>query len=153
MPRPIKWRKVAHIPQNTYFIPCPKGKCKLRQPVEEQVLKVEELEAIRLKDIENLSQEECAEKMRISRQTFQNIIDEGRRKVAIALVQGKAISIGGGNYTTHICQVYCDDCGRTSEVSFESGDIRCQSCGSAELLCGKTGDCDQESCRTEGCDS
>ena len=47
---------------------------------EEIILKVEELEAMRLKDIEGLNQEQCAERMNISRQTFQLIIDEARRK-------------------------------------------------------------------------
>jgi predicted DNA-binding protein (UPF0251 family) len=36
---------------------------------------------MRLKDGENLSQEECAEKMQVSRQTFQLIIDEARKKI------------------------------------------------------------------------
>ncbi len=43
-------------------------------------MKVEELEAMRLKDIENLTQQECADLMGISRQTFQNIIDNARKK-------------------------------------------------------------------------
>ena len=70
-----------------------KKKCEL----EELELKVEELEAMRLKDIEGLSQEECAQQMEISRQTFQNILDLAREKIAKALVEGKAIRIGGGD--------------------------------------------------------
>jgi predicted DNA-binding protein (UPF0251 family) len=68
MPRPVKCRRVEFFPENTYFMPLGKRKCE----VEEITLKIEELEAMRLKDIEGLSQEECAERMQVSRQTFQN---------------------------------------------------------------------------------
>jgi predicted DNA-binding protein (UPF0251 family) len=51
MPRPIKLRRVECIPMDTYFVPLGKPKCKL----EEVILKVEELEAMRLKEIEVLN--------------------------------------------------------------------------------------------------
>ncbi|AST56635.1 DNA-binding protein [Thermoanaerobacterium thermosaccharolyticum] len=70
----------------------------------EVVLTVEEFEAIRLKDLEGLEQEECAEKMKVSRPTFFRIIISAREKVADALVNGKAIKVEGGNY-----KVYGDD--------------------------------------------
>ena len=76
MARPTKFRRVEFFPENNYFVPWGKPKCE----IEEIVLKVEELEAMRLKDIEDLNQEECAEKMQVSRQTFQNIIDSARKK-------------------------------------------------------------------------
>ena len=107
MPRPTKFRNVEFFPESNYFIPLGKSKCN----TEEITLKVEELEAIRLKDILELNQEECAGKMEISRQTFQNIIDSARKKVAIALTEGKAISINGGNYTTKHCKYECMECG------------------------------------------
>ena len=62
MPRPTKFRRVDFFPENNYFVPMGKPKCEL----EEIVLKVEELEAMRLKDIEELNQEECAERMQVS---------------------------------------------------------------------------------------
>ncbi len=77
MARPTKYRTVEFFPEGNYFVPLGKKECEL----EEVELKVEELEAIRLKDIEGLTQEECAKKMEISRQTFQNIIESGRRKL------------------------------------------------------------------------
>ena len=83
MPRPTKFRKVEFFPDSTYFVPWGKPKCE----IEEIVLKLEELEAMRLKDIEELNQEECAERMQISRQTFQNIIDSARKKTAMALTE------------------------------------------------------------------
>ncbi|ADY55724.1 UPF0251 protein [Syntrophobotulus glycolicus DSM 8271] len=137
MPRPVKWRKVEYIPNNTYFVPCPKGSCREYSDVNEVQIKIEELEAMRLKDIEELSQEECAEKMEVSRQTFQNIIDEARKKVVFALVEGKAISIGGGRYTKKICRLKCLNCGKEFEASFEEDQQKCINCGSAELSCFK----------------
>jgi predicted DNA-binding protein (UPF0251 family) len=61
-------------------------------------LSVEEVEAIRLKDLEGLEQEECAHKMSISRPTFHRLLATARHKVADALITGKAIRIEGGNF-------------------------------------------------------
>jgi predicted DNA-binding protein (UPF0251 family)/predicted Fe-Mo cluster-binding NifX family protein len=66
--------------------------------MEEIVLLVEEMEAIRLKDYLGMEQEECARKMQVSRPTFQRILIEGRAKIAEALIAGKAIRIEGGDY-------------------------------------------------------
>ncbi len=137
MPRPIKWRRVEFIPENRYFLPCPKGSCGYFKDIAEIQLKVEELEAMRLKDIEGLSQEECAERMQISRQTFQNIIDQARNKVAVALIEGKAIAVGGGHYTKNICKFKCLSCGDETETSFEDRRRTCKRCGSQEVMCMK----------------
>ena len=59
---------------------------------------VEELESIRLKDLEGLNQEESAKKMNVSQPTFNRILSSARRKIADALVNGKSIKIGGGVY-------------------------------------------------------
>jgi hypothetical protein len=59
---------------------------------------VEEAEAIRLKDLQGLEQEEGAEKMNISRPTFQRVLASARQKMADALLNGKAIRIEGGNF-------------------------------------------------------
>jgi hypothetical protein len=56
------------------------------------------MEAIRLKDVENLEQQQCADRMQISRQTFQRILGAARNKIAVALLKGKAIRIEGGNF-------------------------------------------------------
>jgi predicted DNA-binding protein (UPF0251 family) len=61
-------------------------------------LTVDEFEAVRLADLEGLYQENAAEKMRISRQTFGRILDSAHKKIADALVNGKALSIEGGNF-------------------------------------------------------
>jgi len=94
MARPFKCRRVAFLPDVTYFKP---AGIPLRA-LEEIRLTVEEAEAIRLKDLEGLEQEEGAEKMNISRPTFQRILSSARQKIADALLNGKAIRIEGGNF-------------------------------------------------------
>ncbi len=94
MSRPPKCRRVEFIPEITYFKPAGVPLVKL----EEISLNIEELEAIRLKDLEELEQEQCAERMQISRPTFHRILVAARKKVAEALVEGKAIRVEGGNY-------------------------------------------------------
>jgi len=59
---------------------------------------MDEFEAIRLKDFEDLQQEEAAKKMNISQPTFHRLITLARKKVADALVSGKALRIEGGVY-------------------------------------------------------
>jgi len=94
MPRPVKWRRVAFVPDVTYFKPAGIP----MRILDEIRLTVEEAEAIRLKDLEALEQEDGAERMNISRPTFQRVLAAGRKKVADALLNGKAIRIEGGNY-------------------------------------------------------
>lgn len=92
MPRPRQCRRVGQLPQATYYKP--RG-VPLRA-LEQVGLTVDELEAIRLADLEGLYQEAAAEQMNVSRQTFGRILEAAHRKVADALVNGKALSIEGG---------------------------------------------------------
>lgn len=148
LPRPVKPRKIAFMPENTHFIPVGKPKCEL----EVTNLKLEELEAMRLKDIEKLNQEECAEKMNVSRQTFQLIIDEARRKVALALTKGMAIRIEGGNYTFNICKYRCESCGRIFSEPYEKDEHKCPKCDSSDVLCVEKNIFCQRRCkRKRGC--
>jgi predicted DNA-binding protein (UPF0251 family)/predicted Fe-Mo cluster-binding NifX family protein len=66
------------------------------QDLEEVALGLDELEALRLADYEGLYQEAAALRMGVSRQTFGRIVEAARRKTAAALVEGKALRIGGG---------------------------------------------------------
>lgn len=88
MSRPRKFRNIAFCPDTTRFVPV--DAVIIGPP---SVLELEEIEAIRLKDIEFLDQNACAECMHISRPTFQRILTSARRKIAIALVQGNEIVI------------------------------------------------------------
>lgn len=113
--RPTKWRRVASLPQVTYFKP---AALPLRM-LEEVCLSVEETEAIRLKELEGLEQEVCAQEMNISRPTFQRLLYSGRQKVADALVNGKAIRIEGGNFEMATRRFRCQD-GHEWDVPFET---------------------------------
>ncbi len=66
-------------------------------------LGVDELEAIRLVDLEGLTHAQAAEAMGVSRQTVGRVLARGRARVADALVGGKAILIGGGQYRVSAC--------------------------------------------------
>jgi len=113
--RPFKCRRVAFVPGVTFFKP---AGIPLRA-LEEVQLTVEEAEAIRLKDLEGLEQEEGAEKMSISRPTFQRILASARRKIAYALLNGKAIRIEGGNFEISPCCFRCAN-DHEWEVPFEA---------------------------------
>jgi len=115
MSRPPKCRRVAFLPNVTYFKP---AGIPLRA-LEEVQLSVEEAEAIRLKDLEGLDQEAGAERMNISRPTFQRVLTSGRQKIADALLNGKAIRIEGGSFEMAISQFKCLN-GHEWEVPFET---------------------------------
>jgi predicted DNA-binding protein (UPF0251 family) len=108
------WRKVSSIPLITYFKPAGIRMAELG----EVRLLVEEAEAIRLKDLEGLEHEECAQKMNISRSTFSRILDSARQKIADALLNGKAIRIEGGNFEMAVRRFRCLE-GHEWEVPFE----------------------------------
>lgn len=61
--------------------------------LEEIVITMDELEAIRLADYERLYQEDAAIKMKISRQTFGRILQDAHKKIAECLIKGKALKI------------------------------------------------------------
>ncbi len=94
MPRPRIPRRVWLEPNVTYFKPAGVRMIELA----EIILTVDEFEAIRLKDYEGLGQTKAAKKMGISQPTFQRIYESARKKIADALVNGKAIRIEGGPY-------------------------------------------------------
>lgn len=89
MPRPKLRRKINFNPEVKYFKP---------QGVPMRFLEIielssEEVEALRLKNIEALDQNECAKKMNTSQSTFQRILSSAYRKTSEALINGKAIKI------------------------------------------------------------
>lgn len=94
MPRPRKPRFLRFDPNVYYFKPrgVPLGS------LEEVRLLPEELEALKLSDVDVLGQVEAARAMGISQPTFARILSSARRKIAWALVSGSAIKIEGGDY-------------------------------------------------------
>ena len=89
MPRPRLCRRIRFQPNITYFKP--QGVPMRHLDIIE--LTSEEIEALRLKNIENLSQEQAAQKMNTSQSTFQRILSSAYKKTTQALIKGKAIKI------------------------------------------------------------
>ena len=94
MARPLKPKLVGEAPKTDYFKPRGIPMAQL----EEVMLSIEELEALRLVDLEGMYQEDAAREMGVSRQTIQRMITEARAKVIEALFTGKALRIEGGSY-------------------------------------------------------
>ena len=110
MPGKLKCRRVCAVPENKIILP-------QQSSAETVVLTVEELEAIRLCDLESMEQDDAAASMNVSRATFQRILYRSRAKTADALCSGKAIRIGGGNY--ELAQRPCGRRGRCRKCCFE----------------------------------
>lgn len=112
MSRPPKLRRICEMPNYTDF--GPKG---VRgRNGESTIMTVDEFEAIRLIDYEDLTQEECAVHMNVARTTAQKIYNSARKKISIMFVQGKNIRLEGGEF--ELCQeraqgLRCGRCQRT----------------------------------------
>lgn len=89
MPRPKKKRRCLCNPCSGYFkpqgIPCNKLK--------EVILEKDEVEAIRLRDVEGLDQVKAAKSMKISQPTFARVLRSAHHKISTALLDGKAIKL------------------------------------------------------------
>jgi uncharacterized protein len=94
MARPQKSRRVAFNPDISYFKP--RGIPLI--DLEEIQITIDEYEALRLSDLMDMSYEEAASSMGVSRATFGRIVRRARKTVADALINGKAIIIQGGSY-------------------------------------------------------
>jgi predicted DNA-binding protein (UPF0251 family) len=100
--------------------------------LEQVALTVDEVEALRLADLQGLSHEQAAGSLGVSRQTVGRVLETARRKVADALVNGKALVIGGGAY--QVAQMRCcDACGSRWRLSNDAGPAAagetCPACG------------------------
>jgi predicted DNA-binding protein (UPF0251 family) len=124
-------RRVSCFPKATYYKPREIPLCAL----EIIKLSIEELETIRLCDLLQVEQNEAADRMGVSRKTFWNDLQRARQKVADALVNGKAIEIGGGEYVSSgECKVefLCQECDRVWEMQCnQCRPANCPNCGSS----------------------
>jgi predicted DNA-binding protein (UPF0251 family) len=90
-------------PKKTRFVKCEPGEkcfrpqCKSLSELEGVILTIDEYEAVRLSDLEELTQEEAAKKMKVHRSTISRILTSAHRKIADAIVNVKAIRIEGGS--------------------------------------------------------
>ncbi|HJZ41564.1 MAG TPA: DUF134 domain-containing protein [Bacteroidales bacterium] len=109
MPNRRRHRRISMLPPMEGYKPFG---IPLRE-LQSVTLLYEEFEAIRLADYENLTQEEAAERMNISRPTFTRLYDKARKNIAKAFIEGKAIMIQGGTYVTEDYWYKCQDCHET----------------------------------------
>lgn len=89
MPRPCIRRRVKGRPNSFYFKPMGMQMIEL----EESVLTMPEFEVVRLVDLKKISQEDAGKSMQISQSTLSRILKSGRKKIADAIINGKAIRI------------------------------------------------------------
>ncbi len=133
MARPVKLRCVAQLPSSGFFRPVGPA----ANVLQKVCLSVEEIESIRLKDLEGLEQEECAQKMHISRPTFHRVLGAAREKLADALINGKAIQIEGGNFGLPQSRFRCNNDGHEWDIPFEALarglPLSCPRCSSADI--------------------
>jgi hypothetical protein len=92
MPRRRKYRQIGFAPVVTYFKP----RGIPLSSLQEVELTLDEIEAIRLVEVEDLDQIHSAQKMTISQSTLQRILAQAHKKIAQALIYGQAIKIKGG---------------------------------------------------------
>ena len=102
---------------------------------------LEELEAIRLKDLVGLDQTECAAAMGLTRPTFQRLLNGARKKVSEALVEGYGLVFEGGHHRLRGLAVSGANGGQQDLIQnkAETGDARiCPRCGkrAGKALCG-----------------
>jgi predicted DNA-binding protein (UPF0251 family) len=124
MPRPRKHRRLRHAHQPIVFKPVGLP----MQSLDCTILDVEELEALRLADLEGRYQEDAAEQMGVSRSTFQRIVTQARSKVTQALVMRTALQIKDATLRVAIVQWHCDHCGHKWQIEHGSGHGKPQVC-------------------------
>jgi predicted DNA-binding protein (UPF0251 family) len=108
------------------------------------VLSLDEYEAIRLLDHENLTQDEASKMMQVSRPTLTRIYDRARKKYATALVEGGILLVEGGEVTLQEHLFICEDCGELSKSS-NGEHSQCPRCQSSRVR--SLDDCYQNRCK------
>jgi len=131
MPRPHKHRYIGQQPPATLFKPAGIP----ARTLETVELRLDELEALRLADLDGHYQDHAAAQMNISRPTFGRLLDAAHQKVADALLNGKALMFAGGAVAPRPERVFaCSDCGTRFHVP--PGTDRpnaCPNCGSGGI--------------------
>ena len=129
MPRKRCRRMVSYIPETNFFKPVGMP----LRTLEVIQVKVEELEAIKLIDYNGYEQEKAAIEMGVSRKTLWRDLKSGRKKIAEALVEGKALLIKGGSFIV-MQKFKCNDCGLEWKMSFGNALPKvCIRCGGVSI--------------------
>jgi predicted DNA-binding protein (UPF0251 family) len=130
MPRPQSHRFVHEPPLFCEFKPIGiKG-----QDLEQILLTLDEYEAFRLADQLGFSHEEAAGEMEISRPTFTRLINHARKKIADFIIQGKMLTIEGGQVHFKNNIIRCLDCGHMFKSNMNITISECPACHSKNLL-------------------
>ena len=131
MPRPFKNRKVFNPPKMQGFKPFGIALC----DSEDVVIQFDEYESLKLLNYDNLSQDEAAEKMNVSRPTLTRIYNSALKKLTQAFVEGKTIFIHGGNIEFDKDWYKCKKCFRLIEgLENHTKCTGCKRFGTEELI-------------------
>lgn len=131
MPRPKKVRKICNPPKMQGFKPFGINSCN----IEHIILQYDEYETIKLVNYDNLSQEDAADSMQISRPTLTRIYNSALIKIALAFVEGKSIFIKGGVFELEKDWFKCKKCFKLIEG--HENHVKCLGCnryGTDELV-------------------
>ena len=126
---PYRKRRVEMPPRFGHFKPAGVPK----RFLERIDLTVDEFEAIRLADYEQLEHLEASEKMNISRSTFSRLVERARQKLASVIIEGKELVIDGGNIDFVNTLHHCRDCGEISPGPADVDTGNCPDCGSPNV--------------------
>ena len=129
MTRPKKDRIIQHPPLYVDFKPAGIR----RRSLETVLLSIDEYEAIRLTDYQKMEHAQAADEMEISRSTFTRLVEEARAKIAQFLVEGKHLSITGGNIHFRGNVYQCRDCDTNFNTDIENQITKCPVCGSENI--------------------
>ena len=124
MARPRKCRRICQLPRQTLFQP-EESTCQ-----GEIRMSLDEFECIRLIDLNQLQQEECALRMNVARTTVQAIYLSARTKIADALVNCKKLRIEGGDVA--LCARRGECCPNVCDAHCRCGQTDCQACARRE---------------------
>ena len=130
MPRPEKNRIVNEPPIFREFKPVGIAS----RFAEQAILTLDEYEAFRLADYIGMSHEEAADQMEVSRSTFTRLIERTRKKIAELIIQGKVLTIEGGQIHFRNNIIRCHDCGYMFNIEMNNSFTECPECHSKNLV-------------------
>ena len=136
MSRPVRPRRIRHYKKYPIFRPDGNHWNTLAV-----TLTLDEMEALRLKDLDKLSQDEIAVMMEVSRQTVRLILERAREKITTALTEEYILLVEGGSYIVHECEFHCTVCGKNFLLRCDDALQMCPHCASRKTYCVFEGPC------------
>jgi len=109
--------------------------------LEEAEITLKEMQAIKLMDVDGLKDKKCAKQMKISIYEFNKLVDNARKNIAVALLEGKAIKIIDKitieDEITTLCKFRCAVCGEIYIIDYTQSEIECPMCFSSKIMTNK----------------